>query len=208
MIIVCGRGILASLIKKHLRKSGTEHRAVEDDYDEEALLAAGIGGASVLIACDESDEINAFLLLTAKSIKPEIFAIAISSTAGNIDKLYRAGADYVVASSVFGGKLLAKYAIEPYAAETMTKITIASDVEIAEISLSPSSPLVGQSIAGYGVRKRTGVSVIAVRRGESIIPNPGGDFVFKEGDGVIVLGGSSQISEIARAASGRIVGEK
>ncbi len=54
--------------------------------------------------------------------------------------------------------------------------------------VTPDSPVVGRTIGQLEIRKKTGVSVIAVIRSNSSIPNPGADLIFESGDTVVVLG--------------------
>ena len=50
------------------------------------------------------------------------------------------------------------------------------------------SALVGQTLGGADVREKTGVSIIAVQRGEETIPNPPPDFEIEAGDVLVGLG--------------------
>jgi len=57
--------------------------------------------------------------------------------------------------------------------------------------LTGSGPL-GRTIGDLGVRSETGVSILAVVRGDEVIPNPGPDLVLEAGDAVGVLGTPEQ----------------
>ncbi len=57
--------------------------------------------------------------------------------------------------------------------------------------LTGSDPL-GRTIGDLGVRSETGVSILAVVRGDEVIPNPGPDLVLEAGDAVGVLGTPEQ----------------
>lgn len=61
------------------------------------------------------------------------------------------------------------------------------------ITLDPSSPLCGHTLAESEIRPRTGASVIAVLRGETSSPNPPPDFRLEAGDTVVVLGHREQV---------------
>jgi len=63
--------------------------------------------------------------------------------------------------------------------------------------------MVGKSIEDLAIRKRTGVTIIALsRRGRSII-SPPPDTVFEEGDLIVVIGEREQIKACAREILGR-----
>jgi CPA2 family monovalent cation:H+ antiporter-2 len=65
-------------------------------------------------------------------------------------------------------------------------------IETDWIHLGGESSLVGNSIGDLQVRSRTGASVVAIVREESVIANPGPEAVFATGDAVGVLGTSDQ----------------
>jgi len=52
--------------------------------------------------------------------------------------------------------------------------------------------LLGRSIGDLGVRSETGASVLAVVRGEEVIPNPGPGLRLAPGDAVGILGTAEQ----------------
>lgn len=62
------------------------------------------------------------------------------------------------------------------------------DIEIEGFRVSENLHLVGKSIAELQVRKKTGVTIIAVRRGPEVFTNPKPDFTFKAGDIILFTG--------------------
>jgi CPA2 family monovalent cation:H+ antiporter-2 len=54
------------------------------------------------------------------------------------------------------------------------------------------SNLLSRTIGELGVRSETGASVLAVVRGEKVIPNPGADLRLEPGDAVGILGTPEQ----------------
>ncbi|HSL11472.1 MAG TPA: cation:proton antiporter regulatory subunit [Actinomycetota bacterium] len=50
------------------------------------------------------------------------------------------------------------------------------------------SPYVGRTIGDTQTRTRTGVSIVAVMRGDEAVPAPGPDFVLRADDVVVVVG--------------------
>ncbi len=61
------------------------------------------------------------------------------------------------------------------------------------VTLETDSRLCGQTLADSGIRIQTGVSVVAVIRGEDSIPSPAPDFCFQDGDTLVVIGRREQI---------------
>ncbi|MCS7121377.1 MAG: potassium transporter TrkA [Archaeoglobaceae archaeon] len=56
----------------------------------------------------------------------------------------------------------------------------------------------GKSIEDLQIRKRAGVTVIAVSRNNEVIVNPLPSFTFKEGDKIVVVGEKNQIEQFER----------
>jgi len=62
------------------------------------------------------------------------------------------------------------------------------DIEIEGFRVSENLHLIGRSIAELQVREKTGVTIIAVRRGPEVFTNPAPDFKFKAGDVILFTG--------------------
>lgn len=62
------------------------------------------------------------------------------------------------------------------------------DIEIEGFRVSENLHLVGKSIAELQVREKTGVTIIAVRRGPEVFTNPKPDFTFRAGDIILFTG--------------------
>jgi CPA2 family monovalent cation:H+ antiporter-2 len=69
-----------------------------------------------------------------------------------------------------------------------------TDVEITTLRVDAGSSIAGQRLADTDLRRLYGVSVVAVRRGDELIPNPGGQEVVREGDLLVVLGLGEEIA--------------
>jgi CPA2 family monovalent cation:H+ antiporter-2 len=62
------------------------------------------------------------------------------------------------------------------------------EIELDGFRVQPDSPLIGKNIAQLQVRKKTGVTIIAVRRGAEVFTNPAPRFIFQAGDIVLFTG--------------------
>lgn len=77
------------------------------------------------------------------------------------------------------------------------------DIELEEIVLAPTSPLVGQSLRQTQIRTEAGITVVAIIRGDDVIINPGADEVLQAGDQMIVLGQRSSLPRLEELAGNR-----
>ncbi|MGH3109010.1 MAG: cation:proton antiporter [Rubrobacter sp.] len=64
------------------------------------------------------------------------------------------------------------------------------------------SGILGHTIGDLGVRSETGASILAVVRGDEVIPNPGADLALEAGDAVGVLGTPEQRAAFRAIAGG------
>jgi len=66
-------------------------------------------------------------------------------------------------------------------------------VEVQTFEVVVGSPVTGKNLRELEVRTRYGVSIIAVERGDDIIPNPDGAFRIGSGDHLVVIGKPGQL---------------
>ena len=66
------------------------------------------------------------------------------------------------------------------------------------IPVTATSPYVGRTLGEAQIRSRTGASVVAVIRGEEVVPSPGPDFTFRIGDKVVVVGTEEGVHAAAK----------
>jgi len=64
------------------------------------------------------------------------------------------------------------------------------------LSVDPGTPYVGKTVGDARIRTRTGVSVVAVIRGEEPHPAPGPDFHIEASDTLVVVGTSEGIKSV------------
>jgi voltage-gated potassium channel len=85
---------------------------VGDPSDDEPLREAGIERARAVIAATENDADDAFAILTARELNPDVRIVAAATARENIQKLERAGADAVISPAVIGGQMLVRSALD------------------------------------------------------------------------------------------------
>jgi CPA2 family monovalent cation:H+ antiporter-2 len=74
-------------------------------------------------------------------------------------------------------------------------------IEVTWLRLPDGSPMAGRTLSEANLRARTGASVIAVRRGRQLIPNPKSVTVFEAGDRIGVIGDREQIEAAEKMLS-------
>ncbi len=214
-IIVCGFGRVGERICEEFEKENVPFVVIDSDPERievaeskgylfvfkdttetEALVKAGIDRAKALIAALGSDADNLFLILSAKELNPNIRVVARANNPENEAKLYKAGADKVVTPYTIGALRLAHAAIKPLVVDFVEFATRDMKFYLEEITVEKGSPVVGKSLAELDLRKKTGVTVIAIIRNGNIIRNPHPDERLQEGDNLIVLGSKEEIQKV------------
>ena len=66
------------------------------------------------------------------------------------------------------------------------------------LPIRPGSPYAGGAIADTQARSRTGVSIVAILRGEGAIPAPAPDAGLQPGDTLVVVGTAQGVKELSK----------
>jgi voltage-gated potassium channel Kch len=99
-----------------------------DATEEETLEKAGVTRAAGLIATLGDDKDNLFVILTARSMNPQLRIIArVEEERVNKEKLIKAGADRVISSNVIGGMRMASEMIRPRVATFLDQLGRVAD---------------------------------------------------------------------------------
>jgi TrkA domain protein len=86
-------------------------------------------------------------------------------------------------------QLLAELLGAPRVIERLAKLREQVEgITTAGIPLGDRSPYVARTLGDAAIRSRTGASIVAVFRGDDVVPSPTPDFRFQTGDKVIVVG--------------------
>ncbi|HTF61007.1 MAG TPA: cation:proton antiporter regulatory subunit [Actinomycetes bacterium] len=70
------------------------------------------------------------------------------------------------------------------------------------LPIRPGSPYAGRAIADTQARSRTGVSIVAILRGDRTIPAPTPDAGLEPGDTLVVVGTADGIKELSKLLGG------
>ncbi|MCU0692248.1 MAG: TrkA family potassium uptake protein [Polyangiaceae bacterium] len=172
-----------------------------DATDEQALVEAGVEQANVAVCALGEDAIQASIMVTALLAQlgvPRIIARGITELQSRI--LLRVGAHEVINPEWEMGERLAIRLANP---NLLEEIPLAENISIAEVA-APIT-FVGKTLVELQVRKRFGVTVVAVRHPEGVQPrmaaNPAPDLRVQSGDVLFVLGDHSQIQKVAEDAT-------
>lgn len=215
--IVCGWGRMGRAVVDELRRGAGSFVVIErnpekvralqetgvsvlagDATSESLLRAAGIERARGLVACLNDDAHNVYTVLTARSLNPGLFIVARATEDGAESRILKAGANRVVNPYHLGGLRLAHLLLKPAVVDFLefSLGPAGNELQLEQAVLSPASPAAGRTLTELDLRHRWGVAVAAVRRGESLFPNPEPTLRLEAGDTLVLLGTRAQLESI------------
>ena len=216
--IICGYGRVGQRIAEEFRAEQVPYLAL--DFHEEAVAAAredgtvmvegdatkdenlrraGLDRARGLVAASDSDADNLYIVLSARSERPDLTIVARASGADAERKLVLAGADRVVLPYTAAGRVMANLVLKPQVTAFLDAVTTATgpDLQLAEIEVRETCAAAGRTIRELRIRHETGAIVISLRKPDgSFDTTPEPDTPIGVGDVLIGVGSPDEISAL------------
>ncbi|HUG67621.1 MAG TPA: NAD-binding protein [Pirellulaceae bacterium] len=146
------------------RVRDSEHYIIGDAAELEVLTRAGIANCSSVVITTHDDDVNVYLAIYCRRLRPDVQILARANQDRNVSTLHRAGADFVMsyastgASSLFNllkrGKIL----------------LLAEGLDVFRVPVPGS--LVGRTLVECQFRQTTGCNVVAVVQDGKCDANP------------------------------------
>ncbi|MBN2081569.1 NAD-binding protein [bacterium] len=194
-VIVIGGGMVGQATGRALSEMGIDYRIVEthptlgldpsrlvtgDAANHDVLEQAGFFEAPTAIITTRDDDVNIYLTIYLRSLRPDILIISRSMHERNLATLHRGGADFVMSHASM-------------AANTVFNLLKRSDIEmLAEgldiFRLPLPAQLSGRSIADAQIRKLTGCTVVALCTPAGMRVNPDPDEPLATGIELLMIG--------------------
>ncbi|MFB6172809.1 MAG: TrkA family potassium uptake protein [Haloarculaceae archaeon] len=198
-VVIAGHGEVGSTVDEALSDADVECVTVDvedgdgvdvvgDVTDVSTLADAGVDDAASIILALADDTVTVFATLVVREYAPDLEIIARADATGSVQKLYQAGADYVLALATVSGRMLAATILEE------DVLTFDQQVEIIR---TDCGALAGQTLAEADVRARTGCTVLAVERDRTVVTDVGPDFRVEQGDQLVVAGTDADMNRFA-----------
>ncbi len=208
--MVLGMGLFGSSLAKALHDMGHEVLAVDSDADLVEAISPYVTQAVQIDATDEAAlqelgvrNFDAVIVSIGKNMRDSILVCVIIKELGvpyliakatdeiHAKVLRKIGVDRVVFPERDMGIRVAKSLITPNVLEMME---FSGDYRLIEVILPPK--WAGNSISKVDVRRKYGISILAVQRDGQFIVSPSPDTVFEIGDILLVLGQKDDINEL------------
>lgn len=220
--IVCGYGRVGKHVAIELDRGGKSfvvierdaelaeqcrtagYRLVQGDATHDAiLLAAGVERARGVITAIDSDAANLYITLSCRSLRANLYIVARASDESVEPKFIRAGADRVLCPYTLTGRRLAEMVIEPQMTNVMEVIGRHSHLELylEEVTIRPTSPLIGRQIGDAKIRVETGASIVAIKKyDDALLANPSPQLRINAADTLVAIGTREQLRRFSGLA--------
>ncbi|APF17137.1 potassium channel family protein [Caldithrix abyssi] len=173
-----------------------EGDATKDEFLEEARIETAHG----LITTMPVDADNLFIVVSARSLNPNLIIVSRAVDPHTESKLYKAGANYVIVPNVVEGLRMASVLLRPTLVSFLEVMMSNNDLalRLEEVALPESSALVNKPLSDARIPQRTGLIVIALKRAKDSqwIFNPVSSTLLHKNDRLIVLGDEERIKKL------------
>lgn len=170
-ILIIGGGRVGKATGRELAARGLDYRIVEklrervlnsekyvygDAAELEVLEQAGIRETPTVLITTHDDDMNIYLTIYCRRLRPDVQIISRTGLERNIATLHRSGADFVMSYASTGANAIMNLIGRD------NILMVAEGLDIFEVRIPES--LAGKTIAECGIRKKTGCNVIALRQ--------------------------------------------
>lgn len=187
-VAIVGSGVVGSSINDDLESRGYETVIVDekvesadivaDVTDEEAMDKLVQDDFDAIILALDDDRTTIYTTVGLSSQLSETFILARCNDVQNVQKIYSAGADYVLSLSRVTQRMI------------YSNITEDTDMNISrryEINVVEDHEFDGVTVAEENIRQKYGYTVIAVERDEEILHGIESDFELHSEDRLVVV---------------------
>lgn len=175
------QGVPYRIVEKNARLGGeAENWIVGSAADRQTLIRAGIDEAPSVFITTHNDDVNIYLTIYCRRLRPNIQIISRATLDRNINILHAAGADLVMSHSSMAANIIINI---------LTPDRVLMLTEGLNIFRCPMpAGLVGKNLMESGIRENTGCSVIALFREGRLQINPEPTETFGVDDELVMIG--------------------
>ena len=207
-VLIIGAGKVGHAAARALKRKGVEVHAIDrselalepmredgvalfpgDAADRRLLEHAGIHRVSSVLLTTNDDAMNIYLAVYCRRLNPSLRIVSRITHERNIEAIHRAGADFVLSYTTLGVEsvmsLLRGYEL----------VVLGEGVELFSIAVPPS--LSGRRLADSGIGSGTGMSVVALDRGGTLVTRLTGETPLETGAVLLMLGSLEQRRKFA-----------
>ena len=169
------------IVDQHTGKfPDTARVVVGDAADLPVLKAAGIDDAPTVVVTTHDDDLNVYLALYCRRLRPDIQILSRCTYERNVAKLHRAGADIVMSYASMGADMVMNLLHHG------SILVVAAGLDVFRRPVPDA--LQGRTILESGIRERTGCSIIALESDGHMRVGPDPSSLLDNGTGMLLIG--------------------
>jgi Trk K+ transport system NAD-binding subunit len=207
-VLIIGAGKVGHAAARALKRKGADVHAIDRNAvalepmredgvsvfaghaaDRRLLEHAGIHRVASVLLTTNDDAMNIYLAVYCRRLNPTLRIVSRITHERNIEAIHRAGADFVLSYATLGVEsvlsLLRGYEL----------VVLGEGVELFSITVPPS--LAGQRLADSSIGSGTGMSVVALDRGGTLVTRLTGEMLLEPGAILVMLGSLGQRRKFA-----------
>jgi voltage-gated potassium channel len=220
-VIVCGMGRTGRSVIEELREGGTPCVALDrspeviadvvektgvpglagDATSDDILEQAGIARAKGLVAVLHDDPDNVFVVLSARSLRPDLSIIARLNDERNHAKLLKAGANEIVSPNAIGGVRMASLLVRRHVVDFFDEVLSGrGDWTLENVQADSIAGLSGRTMAEADLGRRFGILVLGIRHPDGAYTvRPAGTLRINATDTLVVLAHPADVIKLTSA---------
>jgi CPA2 family monovalent cation:H+ antiporter-2 len=191
-----------------------------DAVNEPILKKAHVETADIVVVSVGSIIPSMAIIGKVRNLNKNVYIISRATIIKNVEQLYKSGADQVLPEKfeiaidllnrILVKKLMPQHEVNRiinhtrntrlghyYEKDTINQPSLLSDLpsfNISAVQLETGSAAEGKTLEAIDLRKRTGATLLAIKRAKDIIEHPGPDAILLSGDIAYLLGNPEQIN--------------
>lgn len=195
-VIVIGAGRVGCAVCRTLESQDTDFRVIDrraremkrfgsrgvvgDASDFDVLHRAGIVEARSVIITSHNDDLEVYLTIFCRKLRPDIQIVCRASESKTIAELHQAGADIVLSYASIGANIIFNFL------KHSDILMVAEGLNIFKVQVP--SYLEGRTLAKENLRAKSGCNVIAVRSKDGLQAPPRPNVPLSAEDELILIG--------------------
>lgn len=172
--------------------------------EEDVLIKANISKAKGLVTALSKDSLNLYVVLTAKTLNPNLNIVTKAVDKRAHHKLMKAGAHNTISPNEIAGRRMAVSLLRPTVISFLDSFIHTGDVDLdlEDVIIDETSELCNLTLKDANIPTKTGLIILAIsKKGDNDLRfNPNSNEMLEAGDAMIVLGQEEQINALQRIA--------
>ena len=164
---------------------------VGDAADRRLLERAGIGTARSVLLTTNEDAMNIYLAVYCRRLNPHLRIVSRITHERNLEAIHRAGADFVLSYTTLGIEAVISLL------HGHPPVLLGEGVEL--FSVRVPATLAERRLRDSGIGSRTGLSVVALKRGEELTAPLTSETVLAQDAELVMLGSHEQRAAFSAA---------